>query len=83
MVNHHALIKQNPATLFDGKFLVDASTSYFGFQVLPEFKSSLNKNTAIFIPSYFDFVRIRNHFKKEEINFLQINEYAFKPRLMN
>jgi len=53
----------------------------FFSQVLPEFKNPLNKNTAIFIPSYFDFIRIRNFFKKEELNFLQINEYSERSNI--
>ena len=33
-------------------------------------------HTAIFVPSYFDFVRLRNYFKKEDISFAQICEYV-------
>lgn len=32
--------------------------------------------TVIFIPSYFDFVRIRNHLKNENESFVQLHEYA-------
>jgi U3 small nucleolar RNA-associated protein 25 len=45
-------------------------------QVLPPLRASLNKHIAIFVPSYFDFVRLRNHFKKDEISFSNISEYA-------
>lgn len=30
----------------------------------------------IFIPNYFDFVRLRNHFIREDIGFTEISEYA-------
>ena len=44
------------------------------FQVLPLHKERDMKQTLIFIPSYFDFIRIRNYFKKEAISFTHINE---------
>lgn len=44
------------------------------FQVLPDFKGSLMGHTAIFVPSYFDFVRLRNYFKREGIDCAQISE---------
>lgn len=43
-------------------------------QILPEFKGSLMGHTAIFVPSYFDFVRLRNYFKREAIECAQISE---------
>lgn len=33
-------------------------------------------HTLIFVSSYFDFVRIRNYFKREEAGFVQICEYT-------
>ncbi|CAI9729611.1 digestive organ expansion factor homolog [Octopus vulgaris] len=45
--------------------------------ILPKYRGVSNMNsTMIFIPSYFDFVRIRNYFIKNEIDFLQISEYS-------
>jgi hypothetical protein len=35
--------------------------------------------TLIFIPSYFDYVRIRNYFVREDLEFAQINEYVQGP----
>jgi len=33
-------------------------------------------HTLLFVSSYFDFVRIRNYFKREEVSFVQICEYT-------
>ena len=46
-------------------------------QIIPEFSTPLMQGTAIFIQSYFDFVRIRNYLKKEEISFCQICELVW------
>ena len=47
---------------------------WFLFQILPEFKGSVMGRTAIFVSSYFDFVRLRNHFTRADIDFAQISE---------
>ena len=47
---------------------------FIPWQVLPGFRGELMKQTAIFIPSYFDFVRVRNYMKKEGLSFAQICE---------
>ena len=57
--------------------LADKRFDYFINQVLP----GLTKNptgVTIYIPSYYDFVRVRNYMKKEEMNFVQISEYTQK-----
>ena len=43
-------------------------------QVLPECCGELMKQTLIFVPSYFDFVRLRNFMKREGTSFSQICE---------
>ena len=57
-------------TSFDTRF------EYFINTILPQFKAATMAHCMIYIPSYFDYVRIRNFFKKEEINFTQICEYT-------
>lgn len=54
----------------------DTRFEYFTNTILPKFKSATLAHCMIYVPSYFDFVRIRNYFKKEEINFTQICEYT-------
>ncbi|XP_077866119.1 U3 small nucleolar RNA-associated protein 25 homolog [Saccoglossus kowalevskii] len=49
---------------------------YFTTKVLPHFRDRVMSGTMIFVPSYFDYVRLRNYFRKEEINFAQICEYT-------
>jgi hypothetical protein len=34
------------------------------------------KNVLIYIPSYFDFITLRNFFKKEELGYAEICEYT-------
>lgn len=54
----------------------DTRFEYFTNTILPQFKSATMAHCMIYIPSYFDYIRIRNYFKKEEINFTQICEYT-------
>ncbi|CAH1792944.1 unnamed protein product [Owenia fusiformis] len=56
--------------------LADARFQFFIKKVLPQFTDSVMSHTMVFIPSYFDFVRIRNHFKRETINCGVISEYS-------
>ena len=42
--------------------------------MLPGYHGDLMRGTLIFIPSYFDFVRIRNLMMKEELSFASISE---------
>lgn len=55
---------------------VEARFDFFIERVLPQQKDPLMKQTLIFVPSYFDFVKIRNYFKKEDVSFTQICEYT-------
>lgn len=43
-------------------------------QVLPGYQGELMRGTLIFIPSYFDFVRVRNYMRKQELSFAVISE---------
>lgn len=55
---------------------IEARFEFFINKILPQQKDSLMKQTLIFVSNYFDFVRLRNYFKKEEISFVQICEYS-------
>ncbi|XP_044743572.1 U3 small nucleolar RNA-associated protein 25 homolog [Chrysoperla carnea] len=59
----------------------DARLEFFKNKVLPQYKESLMKNTLIYIPSYFDYVRVRNYFKQEELSFVQICEYSKEAKI--
>uniref|UniRef100_A0A182MJ98 U3 small nucleolar RNA-associated protein 25 homolog n=1 Tax=Anopheles culicifacies TaxID=139723 RepID=A0A182MJ98_9DIPT len=53
-----------------------ARFSHFVNVVLPQARTVAMARCLIYVPSYFDFVRLRNHFKKEELSFTQICEYT-------
>ncbi|XP_049877769.1 U3 small nucleolar RNA-associated protein 25 homolog [Pectinophora gossypiella] len=55
---------------------VEARFEYFLKEILPKQRDTLMSHTLIYVPSYFDYVRIRNYFKKEDIGFVQICEYS-------
>ncbi|KAJ7407049.1 Digestive organ expansion factor like protein [Willisornis vidua] len=51
---------------------------FFITKVLPEYRDAIMSHTLIYVPSYFDYVRLRNYFKKEDLNFTHICEYTKK-----
>ncbi|XP_072313781.1 U3 small nucleolar RNA-associated protein 25 homolog [Eucyclogobius newberryi] len=59
----------------------DARFQFFVDKVLPQYKDSVMSHTMIYIPSYFDYVRLRNYMKKEELNFASICEYSSKSEV--
>ena len=50
-------------------------------KVMPEFKKDLMYHTLVFVPSYFDFVRLRNWFHKSDLDFGDICEYTKDKRI--
>ncbi|XP_070329979.1 U3 small nucleolar RNA-associated protein 25 homolog [Odocoileus virginianus] len=58
--------------------VIDARFSFFVNKILPQYRDAVMSHTLIYVPSYFDFVRLRNYFRKEELNFTHICEYTQK-----
>ncbi|KAJ6666953.1 hypothetical protein lerEdw1_018955 [Lerista edwardsae] len=56
--------------------VIDARFNFFTDKVLPEYRDAVMSHTLIYIPSYFDYVRLRNYFKKEDLSFMPICEYT-------
>ncbi|NP_001090572.1 UTP25, small subunit processor component S homeolog [Xenopus laevis] len=59
--------------------VIDARFEFFTSKILPQYRDAIMSHTLIYIPSYFDYVRLRNYFKKEELNFTHVCEYTNKP----
>ncbi|KAG8443706.1 hypothetical protein GDO86_009034, partial [Hymenochirus boettgeri] len=59
--------------------IIDRRFQFFTDKILPQYRDAIMSHTLIYIPSYFDYVRLRNYFKKEELNFTHICEYTDKP----
>lgn len=60
---------------------VDDRFECFVKEILPRHRDKLMSQTLIYVPSYFDYVRIRNYFKKEDIGFVQICEYSKEAKI--
>jgi U3 small nucleolar RNA-associated protein 25 len=60
--------------------IVDADErrfEYFVQQIYPRIRDKMQTHTMIFIPHYFDFVRLRNFFRREEtLSFCSLCEYT-------
>ncbi|XP_057198923.1 U3 small nucleolar RNA-associated protein 25 homolog [Triplophysa rosa] len=54
----------------------DARFQFFVDKILPQYKDSVMSHTLIYVPSYFDFVRLRNYLKKKDVSFGSISEYS-------
>ena len=71
----HRIEVKSIETSFDTRF------QYFINTILPQFKSATMAHCMIYVPSYFDYIRIRNYLKKEELNFTQICEYTKENKI--
>ncbi|KAF5308169.1 hypothetical protein FQR65_LT06349 [Abscondita terminalis] len=60
---------------------IDARFNFFIDKVLPQQREILMRQTLIYISNYFDYVKLRNHFKKEDIGFVQICEYSKEGKI--
>nr|XP_013012737.1 digestive organ expansion factor homolog [Cavia porcellus] len=58
--------------------VIDSRFNFFINKILPQYRDAVMSHTLIYVPSYFDYVRLRNYFKKEELNFTHICEYTQK-----
>jgi U3 small nucleolar RNA-associated protein 25 len=56
--------------------LEDARFEFFVSQVFPKLRLSMAGHTLIYIPSYFNYVRVRNYLNQEEIPFCSCSEYV-------
>uniref|UniRef100_A0A182QNH6 U3 small nucleolar RNA-associated protein 25 homolog n=1 Tax=Anopheles farauti TaxID=69004 RepID=A0A182QNH6_9DIPT len=59
----------------------NARFTHFVNVVLPQARSVAMSRCLIYIPSYFDYVRLRNYFKQEEMSFTQICEYTTDAKM--
>jgi len=57
-------------------YLTTGRYQYFLTSVLPQYQTADVNKIVIVVPSYFDFVRLRNSFKKEGLSFSQLSEYT-------
>ncbi|XP_072906843.1 U3 small nucleolar RNA-associated protein 25 homolog [Hemitrygon akajei] len=58
--------------------LPDARFEFFTNKILPQYREAVMSHTLIYIPVYFDYVRLRNYFNREELSFSHICEYSKK-----
>jgi len=61
--------------------LSDTRFKYFTEQIFTKLLNSEQQYTLVFIPSYFDFVRVRNYLKKSGIEFCQCSEYTSQSKV--
>ncbi|XP_025406367.1 digestive organ expansion factor homolog [Sipha flava] len=69
---YHKLNSKTPTESIKERF------EYFTNKILTQLRASNEKHVLIYVPSYFDYVCIRNYLKTEDYSFVQISEYT-KP----
>ncbi|XP_014674213.1 PREDICTED: digestive organ expansion factor homolog [Priapulus caudatus] len=56
--------------------LADVRFQFFTQKILPQYKDPVMRQTLVFVPSYFDFVRLKNYVRAESLNFCIVSEYT-------
>ena len=54
----------------------EARVNYFVNTLLPQIQRRKQKHTMVYVPSYFDFVSLRNAFLKRDLSFVSVTEYS-------
>ncbi|XP_060850368.1 U3 small nucleolar RNA-associated protein 25 homolog [Rhopalosiphum padi] len=67
---YHKLSSKTPTESIKERF------DYFINKILTQLQASNEKHVLIYVPSYFDYVCIRNYLKTEDYSFVQISEYT-------
>lgn len=60
----------NPQNEIDDRF------AFFTSKILPDFQAKETLQTLIYIPSYFDFTRLRNYFRENELSSVMVCEHS-------
>lgn len=55
---------------------VDDRFNFFVKKIIPQYKDAVMNHVLVYVPSYFDYVRLRNYFRREGLDFVQICEYS-------
>lgn len=55
---------------------MEARFTFFVNKIVQQQREPLMKQTLIYVSNYFEFVKIRNYFKREDISFVQVCEYS-------
>lgn len=63
------------------EYMTNGRYNYFIQNLMPRFLAL--QNVVIVLPSYFDFVRLRNYMKKEETQFSVLSEYSSNKTITN
>lgn len=67
---YHKLNSKMPTDSIKERF------EYFTNKILTQIRALNEKHVLIYVPSYFDYVCIRNYLKTEDYSFVQVNEYT-------
>eukprot|EP00899_Mesostigma_viride_P026479 jgi/Mesvir1/7015/Mv09147-RA.1 len=54
----------------------DARFTFFTSKIYPRLRDSVQNGVLLFVPLYFDYVKLRNFLKKEEASFCSLCEYT-------
>ena len=58
------------------KETVEDRFKYFTEKLMPQYQRDSMFHTLVFIPSYFDYVKVRNWFKSSNLDFSEVSEYT-------
>ncbi|KAM9777992.1 U3 small nucleolar RNA-associated protein 25 homolog [Neosynchiropus ocellatus] len=59
----------------------DARFRFFVDKVLPQYQDSAMSHTLVYVPSYFDYVRLRNHLRRRGASFTSLCEYSSRSEV--